>query len=266
MNGIMIAVIVIAAVGLVGGIVLVIASRILAVKEDRRVSEITEVLPGANCGSCGFAGCAAYAKAVVGGEAVNRCVPGGAETAKKIADIMGTDAGDTEPYKAFVACRGNLNNTNTRFEYSGIPTCSACNSVYNGNRSCPFGCLGFGDCVRVCKFGAIRIENGVAVIDKEKCTGCGACKDVCPKKIIYLYPPLREPRPTVMCANHEKGVDTRKQCKAGCIACGRCVRECEQKAITLHYNVARIDYTLCNGCGKCVQNCPVKCIEFMKDV
>jgi len=265
MNSVLTAVIVVSGIGLIGAIILVVASKLLDVKEDDRVTAIKAVLPGANCGSCGFAGCAAYAKAVVDGAAVNLCVAGGAATSQKVADIMGTEAGETMQQKAFVACRGEKGCRTQSYDYTGVKSCVALNNMYNGNTSCPFGCLGLGDCMKACKFGAISVVNGVAHVDREKCTGCGACKNVCPKRIIYLYPYNNAPRPIVMCASHERGPVTRKECAHGCIGCGKCMLNCKQKAITLHHFVARIDYSKCTGCGDCVDVCPNSCIHFMDE-
>ena len=186
MNPIIIASAVIAAIGLLGAVLLVTASKLFAVTEDERIREVELALPGANCGSCGYAGCAAYAKAIVEGAPVNQCFAGGAAAAEKIAAIMGVEAGDATEYKAMVACRGDLSHTKKRYEYHGIPTCAACNVLYNGDSSCPFGCLGFGDCVKACKFGAIEIRDGIAHVNKEKCTGCGQCVANCPGLAIVI--------------------------------------------------------------------------------
>jgi len=260
MNPILIATLVVAVVGLLGAVLLVAASRIFAVTEDERAKAAELALPGANCGACGYAGCASYAKAVAGGAPVNQCIAGGAAVAEKLAAIMGVEAGAATEYKAVVACRGDSTHTRKRYEYHGIPTCAACNVLYNGDSSCPFGCLGFGDCVSACQFGAIEIVDGIAHIDQEKCTGCGACKAACPKRIIFLYAFKERPKPIVMCSNHKKAVDTRRECTAGCLGCGKCVRSCPVQAIVVRENVARVDYTKCIGCGKCAKDCPVSCI------
>lgn len=265
MNSVLTAVLVVTGIGLIGAVILVVASRFLSVEEDARVTAIIEALPGANCGSCGFAGCAAYAKAVVDGASVNLCVAGGVDASRKIAAVMGTEAGETLQQKAFVACRGETGCRTKSYYYTGVKSCVALNNMFNGDTSCPFGCLALGDCVKACKFGAISIVNGVAHVDREKCTGCGVCKSVCPKRIIYLYPDNSESKPIVMCASHERGTNTRKECTNGCIGCGKCMVNCKQKAITLHHFVARIDYDKCNGCGECIDVCPNSCIHLMDE-
>lgn len=253
------AVILVTVVGLVGGIILVVAAKFMAVYEDPRVGQITEVLAGANCGGCGYAGCSDYAKAVVDGKcACDLCAPGGAECAKKVAAIMGLDAGSGAVKKAEVGCVGETGVCKLKYDYQGIQTCAAANAIQLGPNACAFGCIGLGDCTRACKFDAIHVVNGLARVDKAKCTGCGACKAACPKKIIYIS---TEPeKPVVFCSNHEKGPVVMKECSKGCIACGMCVRNCPEQAITLNNFVARIDYSKCTGCGTCIEKCPKKVI------
>lgn len=262
MNPIVIATILIAVIGLVGAILLVIASKVFAVTEDERIKSAELVLPGANCGGCGYAGCADYAKAVVGGAPTNLCIAGGAAVTEKLSAIMGVEAGASTEYKAMVACKGDADHTTKRYTYHGIPTCKACNLLYNGDLSCPYGCLGYGDCVKACKFDAITIVNGVAHVDPDKCTGCGACKAACPKRIIFLYKLRKRPLPIVMCSNHKIAKDTRRDCTAGCIGCGKCVKACPVQAMEVRGNVARVDYEKCIGCAKCVKDCPVGCISI----
>ena len=263
MNPLIPGTVIILIIGLIGAVLLVIASKFLAVKNDDRIEEIEAALPGANCGSCGYAGCSDYARAIVeDGAPGNQCSAGGITAAKKISIIMGTDVGSQTQYKAMIACQGDLDHTQKRYEYHGIESCAACNVLYNGNSSCPFGCLGFGDCAAACKFGAITINNGIAHVDPDKCTGCGVCKTVCPKRIIFLYRTNDRPKPIVMCSNHKKAPVTRRECTAGCIGCGKCVRNCPVSAVEVRNNVARIDFEKCVGCGKCATECPVNAIYF----
>ena len=262
MNPILFAVIVLVVLGLVGGLILVLAAKFMAVYEDPRIAEVTECLAGANCGACGCAGCADYAKAIVeDGAPISKCAPGGDKAADAIARIMGADSGDRPSLRATVLCAGG-ETCDRRFEYKGIQTCAAAAAVAGGPSACAYGCLGLGDCTRACKFDAIHVVNGVAVVDRSKCTGCTACTAVCPRQIIQMKPIA--PQPAVKCSNKDKGALVNKICKVGCIACGLCVRNCPQQAIFLKDNVAVIDYTKCNGCGTCVTKCPKKAIQWVE--
>ena len=185
MNPILLAVLIVTVIGLIGAVILVAASIFMYVPVDERVEQITGCLPGANCGACGCAGCADYAKTIVeDGNAVNKCVPGGAKVAGEIAAIMGVEAGASVPMKAVVACSGTCGKTGKRFEFEGLHSCQAVKGLYGGDGDCKFGCLGYGDCVSVCAFDAIHVVDGVALVDREKCTGCGACAKACPNAII----------------------------------------------------------------------------------
>ncbi len=258
------AVIIVSVLGVLGAGVLVVAAHFMRVEEDERIEKVNEVLPGANCGACGYAGCADYAKAIVEGAPVNKCIPGGAECAKNAAAIMGVEAGSVAKRKTIVACQGSYANTQDKYKYDGIKTCSACAALYGGSSSCEYGCIGFGDCEKVCKFDAITIENGLARISAEKCTGCGACELACPKKIIWVRP--ESEMPIVLCANKDRGAMTRKACTAGCIGCMKCEKTCEDGAIKVKDNVASVDYEKCTGCRKCVNVCPVRAIVVPKAI
>lgn len=257
-TGILWAAAVCAGLGLVGSVVLVLASRFLTVPQDERVGRLQEVLPGANCGACGYAGCADYAQAIAGGAPVNKCVPGGEAVAKAAAAIMGVEAGGVLKRTAYVACQGSYEHTQDKYEYQGVQSCAAMAALHGGCAVCPFGCLGCGDCAAACKFGAIEVKNGLAHIDEEKCTGCGACAETCPKGIIRLH--TRLDRPVVLCANEDRGALTRKACTAGCIGCMKCAKNCPAGAVTVVNNVARIDEEKCTGCGVCAAQCPVGAI------
>ena len=189
MNSIAFAVIVLVVLGLAGGIILVLASKFMAVYEDPRIAQITECLAGANCGGCGYAGCADYAKAIVeNGAPTNKCAPGGAKATEAVNAIMGTESASGPALHAVVNCNGGNGNCGTRFEYHGIPTCAAAAAIAGGPSACAFGCLGYGDCTRACQFDAIHVVNGSAVVDREKCTGCSACVAACPHHVISLKP------------------------------------------------------------------------------
>ena len=262
MNPIILAVAVLAVLGLVGSIILVLASKFMAVYEDPRIAEVTACLAGANCGGCGYAGCADYAKAIVeDGAPTFKCAPGGDKTADAINEIMGAESSDRPSLRAVVLCNGG-ENCQQRFTYQGVQTCAAAAAVAGGPSACAYGCLGLGDCTRACMFDAIHVVNGVALVDRAKCTGCTACVTACPRHVIDMKPIA--PQPVVKCSNIERGAAVNQACKAGCIACGLCVKNCPQQAIFLKNNVAVIDYTKCNGCGTCVTKCPKKAIQWIE--
>lgn len=249
-----IAVVLVTVVGLIGAGILVLAAKFMQVEEDPRIGQVQACLPGANCGACGYAGCADYAKAIVEGAPVNKCVPGGAAAAQGAAAVMGVDAGETAVVNAVVGCKGANEICKRQYEYEGVSSCRAAAAMYGGPFACPYGCIGFGDCEKVCQFDAIHVENGLAHVDPAKCTGCGMCKEACPQKIIWMH--SSKDKPVVMCANHEKGAITNKECSIGCIACMKCEKNCPEGAIKVNNFVARIDYDKCTGCGKCAEVCP----------
>jgi Na+-translocating ferredoxin:NAD+ oxidoreductase RNF subunit RnfB len=262
MINVLYAVLVLGALGGVFGIVLAFAARVFAVEVDSRQEQITEALPGANCGGCGYAGCGAYAAAVVNdGAPVNACIPGGGAAAEKIASIMGVSAEAAERITAHVSCAGTSGRMKKKLRYVGIDDCMAAARLGggSGSNSCPYGCLGFGDCVKACAFGAISVEDGVAYVDREKCTGCMACAAVCPKNIISKIP--YGAAVTVPCSSRDKGADVRKYCDIGCISCGICEKACEFDAIKVTNGVAVIDCAKCTGCGQCALKCPRKLIQ-----
>ena len=246
-------------VGAVGAIILVAASKFMAVEEDPRIEEVAGCLAGANCGGCGYAGCADYAKAVVmDGVPCDKCAPGGPKAAAAIAKIMGGEASAVEK-KAVVQCQGNTEHCKPSYDYKGIQTCAAAAALYGGPKTCSFACIGLGDCTKVCKFDAIHIVDGVAKVDKDKCTGCGVCANTCPKKVIMID--AAGPRkPVVMCSNKDKGAVANKVCTTSCIACGMCERTCKFDAIHIVDGVAKVDKDKCTGCGACANTCPKKVI------
>lgn len=258
------AILVLLCLGFVGGLILVFAAKFLAKPEDPRLTGVQQCLPGINCGACGYAGCADYAKAVVAGAPPNKCVPGGQKTANAVATVMGQAPVAAEtPKKAVVACQGTAEHRDQRFIYEGISSCAAANMMYSGPTDCRYGCLGYGDCTRACRFGAIRVEDGVAKVDPERCTGCGACADACPDGLIRVVP--QSEAAMVFCANKDRGAVTRKSCRIGCIGCGKCLRVCPVGAVTLADDLAAIDTEICIGCGQCVQACPVGAIHLPQD-
>lgn len=258
--GIIYSVVSLAGLGLLFGIMITFASKKFEVEQDDRVEKIVEVLPNANCGGCGYAGCGAYAKAVVEGNAApDLCSAGGAEVASKIGEILGVEIVDKEPVTAYVMCCGSAENTAPKYQYDGIDNCIAAARVSGGYKGCSFACLGFGNCVDACKFDAISVKNGIADVDTEKCVGCGACVKACPKALIHLVP--KSAKYVVKCSSKDKGVDTKNNCKGGCIGCKICEKNCPSEAIKVVDNVAVIDYSKCTSCGICAQKCPRKIIK-----
>lgn len=245
--------------GLLFGIVLSLASKAFAVEVDPKVEAIREVLPGANCGACGFPGCDGLASAIAKGQApVNGCKVGGESVSDKIGDIMGVKADTGEKFVAKVMCQGSSCNANQKYIYNGIEDCKAANIVAGGSKSCQYGCLGYGTCKSVCQFGAIEIVDGIAEIDPEKCTSCGQCIEACPKGIIKLVP--YKQKVIIKCNSKEFGKAVKDKCQIGCIGCQMCVKTCPKEAIVFENNLARIDYEKCVGCGLCAQKCPTGAI------
>ncbi len=259
-TGILVATLTVGAVGLFVGLFLGVAGIKFKVEVDEKEEAVLGVLPGNNCGGCGYAGCSGLAAAIARGEApVNACPVGGEKVGKQVAQIMGVEAEDSVHMVAFVRCSGDRERTRTDYEYSGIEDCRMLSFVPNGGpKSCNYGCLGYGSCVKECPFDAIHIVNGVAVVDKEACKACGKCVAVCPKNLITLVP--YDARHIVACSSKDKGPVTIKACDAGCIACQLCKKNCPADAVTIEDFHASIDQEKCTGCGTCREKCPRKVI------
>ena len=265
MNPIITPVLLVVALGFVFAVILTIASKVFFVPVDETVIKLSEALPGANCGGCGFAGCSDYANALAAdpeGVGPNKCPVGGADVAAQLASILGIEAGSAEPMVAVVQCNGNTSAAKTLSEYQGPVSCKAAASLYGGMSACKYGCLGLGDCTRACNFGAIKICDGVAVVARELCTGCGACAAACPKHVIRIAPAKN--KVVVQCQNCDKGAQTLKACKNGCIGCGKCAKVCKFDAIVIKNNHAYIDPDKCKNCGMCAKECPTKAINNMR--
>ena len=259
MQGVIIATLVVGLVGLVIGVSLVAAGKKFYVETDEREEKVRACLPGNNCGACGQAGCDAAAAAIVKGDAeVTVCPVCDEKAIKEIGKIMGVEAAAGVKKAAFVRCAGSCEQTKEKCNYVGINDCRAAHLAGISVWECDYGCLGFGSCAAACAFGAIRVEDGVAIVDSGKCTGCGRCVEACPKNLIELIP--RDKKVAVRCSSHARGPEVRKACAAGCIGCTLCVKQCEQGAITVEGNLAHIDYDKCVGCEKCAQKCPAKII------
>ena len=265
---IIIAIAILGGLGLVFGLVLAAASKVFYVETDPRLDALNECLPGANCGGCGYAGCAGYAEAVLSGEApIGACASGGNECVQAMSAIMGVEATEVKRKVAFVRCSGyhrvdsdgKEQGKRKKAEYEGFKDCLAASKVGgNGPISCKYGCLGFGSCVKACKYDAISVVDGVAHVDKEKCVGCMACAKACPKKLIQAVE--FDKQVFIPCASHAKGAVTVRGCSQGCIGCSLCVKICPEKAISIDRNLAVIDYDKCQNCGLCATVCPKKLI------
>ena len=255
MMNVIFAVLVLGVIAVVFGLILSVAAKAFEVKVDERLPKIQACLAGANCGGCGYPGCAGCAEAILAGKApVTACAPAGAEGAAKIAEIMGMEAPSGEKQVAHVLCNGGEASVKN-FEYVGLHDCVAATKVAGGPTACSFGCMGFGTCVAACQFDAIHInEQGVAEVDKEKCTNCGACREACPRKLIVEVP--YKQKVFVNCSNKEKGPAVTKVCANSCIACGMCERTCKFDAIHVVDGVAVVDKEKCTNCGACRAACP----------
>lgn len=253
-NMILIAVLIVAGIGLIVGLVLAVAAAVMSVPTDEKVEALTEALPGANCGACGYSGCSGYAKALASGEAKNgACSPGGDECAKKIAEILGEEARAVEKKVAVVRCMGLAENTEDKVNYQGLESCAG--AMLLGTKGmCSFGCLGLGDCALACNYEAVTVCNGVAKINTELCGGCGMCVTACPQKIIAIVPAKEQM--IVRCSNCDKGAQAKKSCKVACIGCKKCEKVCEAGAVTVENFKATVDPNKCTGCGLCIEACP----------
>ena len=261
MDLILVAVISLGAIGLISAIVLFVASKKFAVYEDPRIGQVAEVLPLANCGGCGYPGCAGFAEACVkaGSLEGKLCPVGGQPVMARVAAILGLEAASAEPKVAVVRCNGSCEHRPRTTRYDGVSSCAVANATYGGETDCTFGCLGCGDCVDACQFDAIHMnpETGLPEVDENACTACGACVKACPRRIIELRPKGKNNRRVyVSCVNKDKGAQTRKACSVGCIGCGKCVKVCPFEAITLENNLAYIDPAKCKLCRKCEAECP----------
>lgn len=265
MNTSIMVIIVMGLVGIFFGTILAVANKKLAIEVNPLIEIVDEILPKGQCGACGYAGCMAYAEAVVTNPEVspNLCVPGKEEVAKKVAELTGKAAGTVDAIAAQVRCAGSKCNAVDRYQYDGIEDCVAANLVMGGAKGCQYGCLGFGTCVNNCPFNAMTMsEEGLPIIDLDLCTGCGMCESICPKKIIYMVPdgaPVR-----INCSSKDKGSIALKQCAVACTGCGLCSRNCKYGAIKVENNLAVVDVNICvKQCSEptCLLKCPTGAIR-----
>jgi len=238
--------------------------KIFAVEEDPLTSQIREILPGANCGACGFPGCDGYASAVAGRTAgITSCTVGGQSVAEKLSALVGGDA-EVKPVVAVIACRGTRDKALLKGEYFGVKSCRAAKISTGSVKRCTWGCQGFGDCVAVCQFGALTMgENGLPLVGTDKCTGCTACANECPQHIIWMVPrDQKGARPICSNLNVNKAM-VAKNCKNGCIKCELCVKNCPEQCIKMVNGIPVVDYAKCTSCGVCVSKCPPKVMKIV---
>lgn len=266
MNVILIALLLLGGTGLLAAVILYFVAQKFKVEEDPRIDQVAEVLPGANCGGCGFAGCRAMAEACVKADTLEGllCPVGGAATMQKVGDILGLAPVAADPMVAVVRCNGTCEARPRTSRYDGTKTCQILHGIYVGETGCAFGCLGCGDCVKACQFGALHLneQTGLPEVDEDKCTACGACTKACPRHIIELRKKgIKGRRVFISCVNKDKGAVARKACLNACIGCGKCQKECAFEAITVENNLAYIDFTKCRLCRKCESVCPTGAIH-----
>ncbi len=252
--------------GIIFGVLLAVAAKIFAVEVDERVEAIQETLPGANCGACGYAGCGSFSEKVVAGECeTTACIPGGKEVAAKICELLGMETVETKPQVAVVACAGDSEKARDSFIYAGAKDCRLAHQMWHGFKSCSYGCLGLGTCAEVCPFEAIVMgDNELPIVDEEKCTGCGVCRDTCPRGVFRLIPYDYEGH-FVFCNSRDRGKVVKQACEVGCNACRACAKACPQEAVTVEDNLATVDTEKCDNCGECAAKCKPGSIKPVTD-
>ena len=254
---------VVVSIGIVFGVLLAFIIGRFGIEDNEKTKQIRAVLPGINCGACGFKGCNDYASALANGQAQpNLCVPGGKAAAQELSDILGVEVSRPRAMVAFVHCNGTCDVTTEKAIYDGMASCKARYVCFHGPKFCSYGCLGCGECAKVCVANAISVSNGVARVDTSRCVSCGMCVKECPTKIISMIPHNAET--VVYCSSKDKGADARKFCQRACIGCKKCEKVCPEQAISVVNNCAVIDYNKCTGCGACAEGCPMKCIKNVR--
>jgi len=251
---------------LVLGFLLGFFKKVFYVAVDPTEANIRAVLPGVNCGACGYPGCDGLAAAIARGEApVNACTVGGAAVAIEVGKVMGVDA-KAETKVAVLLCQGSKDKCMPKAEYNGIRTCKAVKLSVNGLKMCDWGCIGLGDCERICMFDAIHVgPDGLTHVDYAKCTGCGMCVKECPQRILTLLPVERKGS-VALCSNRNpRKAQVNKDCKAGCFKCGKCEKVCPKQCIKVTNGIPLVDYAVCDSCGECVTNCPTHVLALIEN-
>ena len=268
MNELLLTVLTLSVLGALLAVILFFVAQQFKVREDPRIGEVEKMLPGANCGGCGFAGCRAMAEALVSRDDISTlyCPVAGGDVMKAAATYLGKAAPEKNPQVATMRCGGSCQKRQKTNVYDGAKNCAVVNAMYVGETGCAYGCLGYGDCAHACIFGAIKQnpETGLIEIDADKCTACGACVKACPKQLIELRKKWPKERAIyVACRSRDKGAVVMKACKAGCIGCGKCAKVCPFGAITMDGSLAFIDSEKCKLCRKCVNECPTGAIHLV---
>lgn len=264
-----VAMMVLGGAGLIAALILYVVAKRFEVEEDERTGEIEAILPGANCGACGRKGCRDFAAECSRRGTLEgmHCPGAGAEGMRRIAAVLGIEVGIGSREKAFVRCNGGRCHRRVGRNAVTVASCVSAKSLAMPEGYCTYGCLGCGDCVSACRFGAMAMdsESGMPAIDLSRCVGCGACAQACPQNLIFVrgVDAGRSPVAVVVrCSNRDKGGVARKMCAVACIGCGKCARECSNGAISVEGNLAVIDPSRCNGCGKCAEVCPMQAIAM----
>lgn len=261
MEAVLTAVLTVGAIGMAAGLILGVAAKLFYVHVDPRINEVADMLPGANCGACGFAGCTDLAAAIVQGNApANACKAASDALAQRIGAMLGISVGTLERRVAQIFCQGDAARAQRRFLYLGIRDCRAAELVSGGDKACRYGCLGLGTCVQACYFDALRMgPDGLPVVDAARCTGCGNCQAICPRHIPRLIPVSQ--KAAAFCGSHDPGKEVKEICEVGCIACGLCKKVCPEKAVEIDRFLAVVDPATCTGCGLCFEKCPTHIIQ-----
>ena len=266
MSIIVFSILVLVLTGVASAVILYFVAQKFKVIEDPRIDTLTDMLPGANCGGCGYAGCRSLAENIINNNSLDglRCPVGGDNVMSDIASFMGLEASQATPQVAVIRCNGGKLNTTPKVRYEGVKDCLYAHLNMSSEGGCPNACLGLGSCVSVCAFDSIKIDNttGLPIVDQEKCVACGLCVKICPRKVIELRNKgIKNRRVFVSCVNTEKGGISKKNCNVSCIGCGKCEKVCEFGAIKIENNLAYIDYDKCKLCRKCVVECPTGAIH-----